>query len=77
MYLHILFRQIKVPVPWKEILTCPEFYSLAAMHFGYNWGFYTLLTELPTYLDKILHFSLSNVRIISNKVHCLSINFLL
>ncbi|KAH6937102.1 hypothetical protein HPB50_025563 [Hyalomma asiaticum] len=27
-------------------------------HFGQNWGFYTLLTEMPSYLKNILHFDI-------------------
>ncbi len=32
-----------------------------AVHFGNNWGMYTLLTEIPTYLNDIQHFSLTAV----------------
>ncbi|XP_055941336.1 putative inorganic phosphate cotransporter isoform X2 [Argiope bruennichi] len=45
-------------VPWKAILTSRFLWALVITHFGQNWGFYTLLTELPTYLAKILHFDL-------------------
>ena len=28
---------------------------------GHAWGFYTLLTELPTFMDNILHFNMKQV----------------
>ena len=48
-------------VPWKEIFTSVPFWGVAIVHFGINWGFYTLLSELPTYFDQIQHFDMSSV----------------
>ncbi|XP_035211568.1 putative inorganic phosphate cotransporter isoform X1 [Stegodyphus dumicola] len=45
-------------IPWKSILTSVPVWALVLTHFGQNWGFYTLLTEMPTYLSNILHFDL-------------------
>ena len=36
--------------PWKAIFTSLPFYAIIASHFSENWGFYTLLTQLPTFL---------------------------
>lgn len=36
--------------PWKAIFTSMAFYAIIASHFSENWGFYTLLTQLPTFL---------------------------
>lgn len=36
--------------PWKAIFTSKPFYAIVASHFSENWGFYTLLTQLPTFL---------------------------
>lgn len=47
-------------IPWKSIVTSVPMWGLLAIHFGYNWVFYTLITELPTYLDQIQHFNMSN-----------------
>ena len=30
-----------------------------------NWGFYTLLTELPTYMKNILHFDMKSNAVLS------------
>ena len=40
----------KIKHPWKEIFTSPPVYAIIASHFSENWGFYTLLTQLPTFL---------------------------
>jgi MFS transporter, ACS family, solute carrier family 17 (sodium-dependent inorganic phosphate cotransporter), other len=36
--------------PWRKILTSKPVYAIVASHFAENWGFYTLLTQLPTFL---------------------------
>lgn len=36
--------------PWREIFTSKPVYAISASHFAENWGFYTLLTQLPTFL---------------------------
>lgn len=47
-------------IPWKHILTSMPFWAILVVHIAQNWGFYFLLTELPTYMKNILHFSLAN-----------------
>ena len=48
--------------PYFRMMTSPAFLALVAAHVGQNWGFYTLLTEAPSYLKNIQHFSLKEVR---------------
>lgn len=36
--------------PWKAFFTSMPFYAIVASHFSENWGFYTLLTQLPSFL---------------------------
>ncbi|GFY47713.1 hypothetical protein TNIN_205181 [Trichonephila inaurata madagascariensis] len=48
------------PIPWRAILTSVPVYTLMITHFGQNWGFYTFLTELPTYLSSILNFNIKS-----------------
>ena len=50
--------------PFTEIFTTPAFLALIISHFGHDWGFYTLLTETPTYLNNVQHFSLTSVSLI-------------
>ncbi|KAG7280336.1 hypothetical protein CRUP_026877, partial [Coryphaenoides rupestris] len=46
------------PVPWGSIITCKPLWAIAVAHFSFNWTFYTLLTLLPTYMNKVLGFSI-------------------
>ncbi|XP_054720122.1 putative inorganic phosphate cotransporter [Uloborus diversus] len=58
-------RQEGVVIPWRSILLSGPVWALAITHFGNSWGFYTLLTELPTYLSNILHFHLKKNGVLS------------
>lgn len=40
----------RVQHPWRGILTSGAVWSLIVASFAENWGFYTLLTQLPTFL---------------------------
>ncbi|GFN94380.1 vesicular glutamate transporter 1, partial [Plakobranchus ocellatus] len=42
--------------PWREILTSAPVWAIAVAHFTENWGFYTWLTELPSFMTFVLHF---------------------
>ena len=50
----------KVP-PIKEVFCSKPFLATMATHAGYNWGFYTLLTGTPLFLNNILHYSIADV----------------
>lgn len=54
-----------VRMPWKALVTSRPVWFLAIVHFGNNWGFYTLLTELPTYLKEIQHFDMKSNGLVS------------
>eukprot|EP00056_Hartaetosiga_gracilis_P007296 m.106573 g.106573 ORF g.106573 m.106573 type:complete len:542 (-) comp12676_c0_seq1:125-1750(-) len=49
-----------VSVPWKGIFSSLPVWSIVVNHTTNNWGFYTLLTCLPTYLNDVLHFDISS-----------------
>ena len=53
------------PIPYKAIFTSVPFYAILIAHCCQNWGFYTLLTELPTYMNKILHFDIKENALLS------------
>lgn len=40
--------------PWRSILTSKPFLALTLAHCGQNWGFWTLLAEIPSYLKLVL-----------------------
>lgn len=49
---------IRKRVPWASILTSRAVWMCALIKFCSAWSFYTLLTELPSYLSNILHFNI-------------------
>ncbi|XP_025833022.1 sialin-like [Agrilus planipennis] len=49
----------KVKHPWKEILTSMPFWAITCSNFSENWGFNTLLTQLPTFMNDVLNFNLT------------------
>lgn len=51
--------------PWRRALTSMPFVAICVAHFGSNWGFFSLLTNLPTYLHNIMHFDLESNGLIS------------
>ncbi|KAL7051887.1 hypothetical protein ACKWTF_004680 [Chironomus riparius] len=54
-----------VKPPWKAIFTSYRVYAIAIAHFSYNWGYYTLLTQLPMYMRDILKNDLTKSGILS------------
>lgn len=50
-------RQVE-NVPWKSFATSIPVWAIIVAHITENWGWYTLLTQLPTYLKTILNFNL-------------------
>ncbi|KAG0718549.1 Sialin [Chionoecetes opilio] len=52
-------------IPWKSLATSVPLWCVAVVHLGQNWGFYTLLTELPTYLKNIQHFDMKSNGLVS------------
>ncbi|KOB69179.1 Sodium-dependent phosphate transporter [Operophtera brumata] len=47
-------EQKKLITPWKSIWTSLPFISLIVVHCGQNWGFWTLMTEMPSYMKQVL-----------------------
>ena len=47
--------------PWKSIFTSVPVWAVVVTCFCNNWGFYTLLTCLPTYFNDVLRFSIEDV----------------
>lgn len=52
------------PVPYWSIAKSLPFYAILFAHMGQNYGYETLMTELPTYMKQVLRFSLKEVRIL-------------
>ncbi|KAK7081859.1 hypothetical protein SK128_016485 [Halocaridina rubra] len=54
-----------VALPLREIFTSLPFWGLMMGAFGYDYGFYTLLTEIPTYLKNMQHFDINQNGLLS------------
>ena len=52
--------------PWKAIFTSLPVWAIAVAHTSYTWGFFTLLTQLPSYMGEVLKFNLKNSAAISS-----------
>ena len=50
-------------LPLKAVFTSVPFYAILFTHIGDCWGFYTILSMMPTYMANIQHFDLSTVRL--------------
>jgi len=47
--------------PWRAMFTSPAVLAIIIGHFANNWGFYTLLTCLPTFLSQSLCLDINKV----------------
>lgn len=47
--------------PWGKIFTSMPFISLIIVHCAHNWGFWTLLTKIPSYMKTVLEFDIKQV----------------
>ncbi|KAJ2948996.1 hypothetical protein O0L34_g5936 [Tuta absoluta] len=45
-------------IPWSKFATCVPLWAILIAQCGQSWIFYTQLTELPNYMDHILHFDI-------------------
>ncbi|XP_076177673.1 major facilitator superfamily transporter 9 [Ptiloglossa arizonensis] len=58
-------KEEKICHPWKAIMTSPPVWAIIAAHFSENWGFYTMLTQLPTFMSDVLDFKLDKTGYLS------------
>jgi ACS family sodium-dependent inorganic phosphate cotransporter-like MFS transporter 5 len=54
-----------VPTPWKAIVTSMPMWAVIVGNFGQNWGYATLLTEIPNYMNKIMNFDMQSNSLLS------------
>ncbi|XP_076245930.1 putative inorganic phosphate cotransporter [Calliopsis andreniformis] len=45
-------------IPWKAIFTSVPMWALIIVHCGQNWGYWTLITEMPSYMNSVLGFDI-------------------
>lgn len=54
------------PTPWIKIFTSPPFISLIVVHCTHMWGFWTLLTQIPSYMKEIMGIDIKNSALLSS-----------
>ncbi|CAI5445898.1 unnamed protein product [Caenorhabditis angaria] len=54
------------PTPWVKILTSPAVWACWAGHFAGDWGAYTMLVSLPSFLKDVLGLDLSSLGVIAS-----------
>ncbi|XP_069689174.1 putative inorganic phosphate cotransporter isoform X1 [Periplaneta americana] len=47
-------------VPWLSIIKSLPFWAILIAHMGQNYGYETLMTELPSFMKQVLHFNLKD-----------------
>ncbi|KAK1129788.1 hypothetical protein K0M31_019498 [Melipona bicolor] len=47
-------------VPWRHILKSVPLWALVAAQVGHDWGFFTLLNDLPKYMSSVLKYSIKS-----------------
>ncbi|KAJ8959237.1 hypothetical protein NQ318_022500 [Aromia moschata] len=44
-------------IPWRSIMTSWPLWALVVAQIGHDWGFFTMVTDLPKYMKDVLHFN--------------------
>lgn len=52
-------------IPWISMLTSVPLWAILITQCGQAWAFYTQLTELPTYMENILHMNIQQNSVLS------------
>lgn len=48
------------PTPWKKIFTSLPVWAILVSHCGQNYGFWTLMTEIPSYISGIMKYNIES-----------------
>lgn len=43
-------EKVKRKIPWKKLLTSKPVYAITVSQYTDNWGFYTMITQMPMFL---------------------------
>ncbi|KAI5652005.1 major facilitator superfamily domain-containing protein [Phthorimaea operculella] len=50
---------VRDPVPWKAIVRSVPVWALLFAAVGHDWGYYTMVTDLPKYMTDVLKFNIA------------------
>ncbi|KAL3272616.1 hypothetical protein HHI36_014083 [Cryptolaemus montrouzieri] len=51
-------KQVTLKTPWKSFFTSMPMWAILVSHVGNNWGFWTLLTEIPSFMSSVLKYDI-------------------
>lgn len=54
------YPEEKVPIPWSSFARSGAVWAIVVAHTGSNWGTYTLLTNIPSYMREVLKFDIKS-----------------
>lgn len=57
----IMAKNEKRKTPWKQIFKSTPFLALLIVHCAQNWGFWILLTQIPSYIKYVLGLDIKSV----------------
>lgn len=49
----------KKAIPWRDIASSKPLWALVAAQVGHDWGFFSMVTDLPKYMKDVLRFNVS------------------
>ncbi|CAH1116592.1 unnamed protein product [Phaedon cochleariae] len=55
----------KKGAPWKAILTSAPVWAIVFTHIGQTWGYTTLITEIPNYMNNVMKFDMNSNGVLS------------
>ncbi|XP_050560947.1 putative inorganic phosphate cotransporter [Spodoptera frugiperda] len=53
------------PIPWKALLRSVPLWALIIAGIGHDWGYFTMITDLPKYMTDVLKFNIKSTGILS------------
>ncbi|XP_044759965.1 putative inorganic phosphate cotransporter isoform X1 [Coccinella septempunctata] len=53
-------EKVRLKTPWTSILSSLPFWAILVSHVGNNWGFWTLLTEIPSFMSSVLKYDIKS-----------------
>lgn len=65
--LYVFYPKKLSHTPWMSILLAPTVWALVVAEIGFDWCAYTIVNDLPKYMNDVLHFSIKEVRINFNR----------
>ncbi|CAH0579081.1 unnamed protein product [Chrysodeixis includens] len=53
------------PIPWKALLRSVPLWALIIAGIGHDWGYFTMVTDLPKYMTDVLKFNIKSTGMLS------------